>query len=59
MAWYASGRKTSPLSLMLLGALRYTGRGFMFDDICEGTHVSVETQLVFYQLVIENSWVLI
>ena len=48
MAWYASGRKTSPLSLMLLRALRYTGRGFMFD-----TDVSVETQLVFYHTFIE------
>ena len=33
---------------MLLRALRYTGRGFMFD-----TDVSVETQLVFYHTFIE------
>ena len=38
---------------MLLGALRYTGRGFTFDDICECTFVSEETHRVFYHEFIE------
>ena len=28
-----TGKESSPLELLILGALRYLGRGFTFDDI--------------------------
>ena len=38
----------SPLSLLLLGSLRYLGRGWTFDDIEENTAISEEVHLVFF-----------
>jgi hypothetical protein len=43
----AAGRDSSPLELMILGALRYLGRGWTFDDIEENTAVSEETHRSF------------
>jgi hypothetical protein len=43
----AAGRDSSPLELMILGALRYLGRGWTFDDIEEKTAVSEETHRSF------------
>ena len=37
-----------PISLLLLGSLRYLGRGFTFDDIEECTAISQETHRVFF-----------
>ena len=49
----ASGRNASPISLLIRGALRYTVRGFTFDDICEGTNISEETHRFFYHVFID------
>jgi len=43
------GKEASPLSLLLLGALRYLGRGWTFDDIIEeATAISEETHRQFF-----------
>lgn len=42
------GKEASPLSLLLLGALRYLGRGWTFDDIEEATAISEETHRQFF-----------
>ena len=39
--------KTSPIELLLLGTLRYLGRGWTFDDIEEATAISLEVHRVF------------
>jgi Plant transposon protein len=44
----AFGRKSSPLELCVLGALRYIGRGCTFDDVEELTSVSEETLRRFF-----------
>jgi hypothetical protein len=41
-------RKTSPLELLLLGALQYLGRGFTFDDIEEDTFISADVHRCFF-----------
>lgn len=38
----ATGRAGAPLELLLLGALRYIGRGWTFDDLEEATGISEE-----------------
>jgi len=38
----------TPLELLLLGALRYIGRGWTFDDIEESTGVSEEVHRLFF-----------
>lgn len=43
-----TGKESSPLELLILGALRYLGRGFTFDDIEEATAVSEEIHRVFF-----------
>jgi hypothetical protein len=43
----ALGREGVPLDLYVLGALRYMGRGWTFDDICESTRVSEESHRRF------------
>ena len=35
-------KKSSPIELLVMGALRYLGRGFTFDDIEECTAISKE-----------------
>ena len=44
----AVGRLPSPLQLLLLGALRYIGRGWTFDDLEESTSISEETHRQFF-----------
>jgi hypothetical protein len=49
----ACGRLTSPLQLMVLGALRYLGRGWTFDDLHEATGIDAETHRQFFHKFIE------
>lgn len=46
-------RGKSPLALLLLGALRYLGRGWTFDDIEEQTGINEETHRQFFHTFIE------
>ena len=48
-----TGQKASPLELLLLGALRYLGRGLTFDDLEEYTAISEETHRQFFHVFIE------
>jgi DDE superfamily endonuclease len=43
-----NNKKVSPIELLLLGTLRYLGRGWTFDDIEEGTKVSREVHRCFF-----------
>ena len=43
-----ANKPSSPLELMILGSLRYLGRGWTFDDCEESTAVSEETHRVFF-----------
>ena len=44
----AFGRRSSPIELLLLGTLRYLGRGWTFDDIEEATAISEDVHRVFF-----------
>lgn len=44
-----NNKKSSPVELLLLGSLRYLGRGWTFDDIVESTHISAETHRCFFE----------
>ena len=46
----ATGKPSSPLELLILGALRYLGRGWTFDDCEESTAIGEETHRVFFRL---------
>ena len=43
-----TGKDASPLELLILGSLRYIGRGFTFDDCEESTAISEEVHRVFF-----------
>jgi hypothetical protein len=43
-----NNKKVSPLELLLLGTLRYLGRGWTFDDIEESTKVSRDVHRCFF-----------
>ena len=45
----AYGQPSSPLEIMLLGALRYLGRGWTFDNLEEATAISEETHRRFFK----------
>ena len=45
----ASKIPTSPLELLLLGALRYLSRGWTFDDITESTGISISVLTYFFE----------
>ena len=47
------GEPSSPMSLLVLGALRYLGRGWTFDDIEESTAISEETHRQFFHIFID------
>ena len=49
----AVGRDATPLELLVLGSLRYLGRGWTFDDIEEATAVSKEVHRTFFHRFIE------
>ena len=50
----AVGQVGAPLELLILGSLRYLGRGWTFDDLEEATNISEETHrrfsLQFFQI---------
>jgi hypothetical protein len=48
----AVGKESSPLELLVLGALRYLGRGWTFDDLEESTSISEETHRQFMHVFI-------
>jgi hypothetical protein len=48
----AAGKSSSPIELMVMGALRYLGRGWTFDDIEEATAISEETHRQFFHVFI-------
>ena len=49
----ATGKDSSPIELLLLGSLRYLGRGIMFDDLEELTAISEETHRVFFHVFVQ------
>ena len=49
----AVGLRSAPTRLMLLGALRYIGRGWTFDDIEEATAIHEETHRQFFHVFID------
>jgi hypothetical protein len=58
------GVPSSPIELMVLGSLRYLGRGWTFDDIEEATAIDEETHRQFFHIFIKfgaeylyNLWV--
>jgi hypothetical protein len=48
----ALGRPSTPMELLVLGSLRYLGRGWTFDDIEESTAVSQEVHQNFFHVFI-------
>jgi len=48
-----NGKKLLPIELLLLGLLRYLGRGWTFDDIEEQTAISVSVHHNFFHKFIE------
>ena len=55
--WRADGvcknRKVSPIELLVLGSLRYLGRGWTFDDLEESTFIDKEVHRVFFHKFVE------
>ena len=49
----AVGRDASPIELLLLGTLRYLGRGAKLDDMEENTAISAETHRLFLHAFLE------
>ena len=49
----ACGTHASPVELLLLGSLRYLGRGWTFDDIEESTVISREVHRNFFHVFID------
>jgi hypothetical protein len=49
----SAGNPSSPLSVLILCALRYLGRGWTFDDLEEATAISEEVIRVFFHRFIE------
>jgi hypothetical protein len=48
---YVSGQKPSPVELLVvLGSMRYLGRGWTFDDLEESTAISEETHQHFFHI---------
>ena len=47
------GSQPSPIELLLLGSLRYLGRGWTFDDLYESTAIHEETHRQFFHVFIE------
>jgi hypothetical protein len=49
----ATGIPSSPIELLILGSLRYLGRGWYFDDIEEATAISEEVHRCFFHVFIK------
>ena len=47
-----NNKKVSPVELLVLGSLRYLGRGWTFDDIEESTAIDKEVHRHFFQVFI-------
>ncbi len=55
-----TNKPSSPLGLMILGSLRYSGRGWTFDDCKEATAVGEEThRCFFHQFITIGSTILV
>ena len=48
-----TGQQAAPLSLLILCALRYIGRGWTFDNLSENTGISEEVTRVFFHIFID------
>ena len=48
-----NNKMSSPIELLVLGSLRYLGRGWTFDDIEEQTAISREVHRTFFHVFIE------
>lgn len=48
-----TGERAAPLEILVLGVLRYLGRGWTFDDLWENTGVHAETHRQFFHKFIE------
>ena len=48
-----AGKIGHPIDLLMLGSLRYLGRGWTFDDLEESTNISAETHRRFFHRFIE------
>ena len=48
-----NNKQSSPIELLVLGSLRYLGRGFTFDDIEENTAISKEVHRTFFHRFVE------
>lgn len=46
--WKQLRQNTHPISLLLLGSLRYLGRGWCFDDLEKATGISEEVHRFFF-----------
>jgi hypothetical protein len=46
-------KSTSPVELLLLGSLRYLGRGWTFDDMEELTAISISVHCKFFHAFID------
>ena len=53
MSTNAAGKESSPIELLLLGALRYLGRGLAFDDLEDYTAIGEETHRLFFHRFID------
>ena len=47
-----NNKRSSPIELLLLGSLRYLGRGWTFDDIEEATAISRYVHVAFFKIFI-------
>jgi hypothetical protein len=45
--------KVSPIELLVLGSLRYLGRGWTFDDLEESTYIARDVHRVFFHKFVE------
>ena len=48
----SNNKKVSPVELLVLGSLRYLGRGWTFDDIEESTAIDKDVHRCFFQVFI-------
>ncbi len=48
----ATGQSAAPLEILILGVLRYLGRGWTFDDLWENTGVHAEVHCQFFHVFI-------
>lgn len=51
----ALGQKGVPLEILILGSLRYLGRGWTYDDISESTGVSEEVHRIFFKAFVKHA----